>query len=107
MKVKPIIPRELARRDLEQAVDYYASEAGERVALGLIDALESAYRAIAAHPAAGSPRYGHELNLPGLRSWMLKRYPYAVFYIECEDHIDVWRVLHAHRDIPDLMRDDV
>jgi toxin ParE1/3/4 len=28
-----------------------------------------------------------------------------VFYIERDDHIDVWRVLHAQRDIPALMRE--
>ena len=50
--------------------------------------------------ATGSPRYAHELDLPGLRSWPLKRYPYLIFYVEREDHIDVWRVLHGERDIP-------
>jgi hypothetical protein len=35
VKAKPIIPRELARRDVEVAVDFYQSEAGEQVALGL------------------------------------------------------------------------
>jgi toxin ParE1/3/4 len=28
-----------------------------------------------------------------------------VFYIERGDHIDIWRVIHAHRDIPAWMRD--
>jgi toxin ParE1/3/4 len=27
-----------------------------------------------------------------------------VFYVEREDHIDVWRVVHAQRDIPAWMR---
>jgi hypothetical protein len=40
MTTKPIIQREQARRDLEQAVDCYTNEASEPVALGLIDALE-------------------------------------------------------------------
>jgi toxin ParE1/3/4 len=40
------------------------------------------------------------LDLPGLRSWPLTRYPHLVFYIERSDHIDVWRVLHGQRDIP-------
>jgi toxin ParE1/3/4 len=100
MTPKPIVPRELARRDIEEAVDYYVREAGEPVALGFIDALERAYRAIGGHPAAGSPRYAHELNFPGLRTHGLRSYPYLVFYIEREDHIDLWRVLHAQRDIP-------
>ncbi|HZZ87357.1 MAG TPA: type II toxin-antitoxin system RelE/ParE family toxin [Caulobacteraceae bacterium] len=100
MNPKPVVPRALARRDVENAVDHYLSEAGERVALGFIDALERAYRAIQRHPSAGSPRYAHELGLPGLRTHLLKRYPYLVFYVEQVDRIDVWRILHARRDIP-------
>ena len=105
MSRKPVLPRELARRDVEAAVDHYLREAGPDVALGFIDALQSAYRAIADHPAAGSPRYAHELALPGLRSRALKRYPYLVFYIDRDDHVDVWRVLYAERDIPAWMQE--
>jgi len=102
---KPVLPRQLARWDVEAAVDHYIREAESDVALGFIDALQTAYRTVAVHPAAGSPRYAHELTLPGLRSLKLKRYPYFMFYIERDDHIDVWRVLHAQRDIPAWMQD--
>ena len=57
------------------------------------------------HPATGSPRHAHELNLAGLRSWPLTRYPFLVFYIEQADHIEVWRVLHSRRDIPIWMQE--
>jgi toxin ParE1/3/4 len=100
MNPKPVVPRALANRDVENAVDHYVVEADERVALGFVDALERAYRTIQRHPAAGSPRYAHELGLPGLRTHLLKRYPYLVFYVEQVDRIDVWRILHARRDIP-------
>ena len=73
--------------------------------MGFIDALERAYAHISRNPSTGSPRYAHELNLPGLRSWPLTHYPFLVFYIEQSDHIDVWRVLHGHRDIPVWMID--
>jgi hypothetical protein len=55
---------------------------------GFIDSLEQAYTHISRHPATGSPRYAHELNLPGLRYWPLTRYPNPVFYVEDPDHID-------------------
>jgi len=100
MKAKPIVPRELANQDVDEAIEHYLSENAEQAALGFIDALENAYAHIGRHPATGSPRYAHELNLPGLRFWSLTRYPQLVFYIEREDHIDVWRVLHGQRDIP-------
>ena len=105
MTAKPIVPRERARQDIDQAIEYYAVEAGEGVALGFIDALEKAYRLIATRPATGSSLYGHELGLPGLRSRRMKRYTYLIFYIDRGDHVDVWRVLHAQRDIPVRMRE--
>lgn len=100
MTTKPVIPREQARRDVEAAIDFYATEVGEAVALRLIDAVETAYGAISRHPATGSPRYAHELDLPGLRSRLLKGFPYLIFCIERASHVDVWRVLSAQRDIP-------
>jgi toxin ParE1/3/4 len=105
VKSKPVIPRELANRDVDEAVAYYLSEGAAKAALSFIDALERAYEHIGRHPATGSPRYAHELNLPGLRFWPLTRYPQLVFYIERTDHIDVWRVLHGQRDIPAWMQE--
>jgi len=105
VKVKPVVPREQANRDVDDAVAYYLDEGAASVALDFIDALEQAYTHIGRHPGTGSPRYGHELDLPGLCSWSLFRYPYLVFYLERPDHIDVWRVLHGQRDIPAWMQD--
>ena len=106
MKSKPIVPRCEANRDADEAIDHYLSEGAEQAALGFIDALEKAYAHTARRPATGSPRYAHALNIPGLRSWPLTRYPYLVFFMERENHIDVWRVLHGQRDIPAWLVDD-
>lgn len=100
MTAKPVVLRELASRDVEAAAEFYRAEAGEAVALRFIDALQSAIAAVGRHPGAGSPRYGQELDLPGLRSRLLRRFPYVLFYVERDDHVDVWRLLHAQRDIP-------
>lgn len=100
MTAKPVIARDLAGRDVEAAIEFYLSEGSEQAALGFIDALEAAYDHISRYPAAGSPRYAHEFDLAGLRCWPLKRYPHLAFYVEREDHIDVWRVLHGQRDVP-------
>ncbi len=105
MTVKPVIPRSQADRDVEQAIAYYLEQDAPDAALGFIDALEAAYKQIGRHPAAGSPRYDHELNLPGLRFLPLHGFPHMVFYIELEEHVDVWRVLHGQRDIPSWMVD--
>lgn len=105
MRKKAVRPREVALRDIECAVDYYIAEAGVDAAFGFADSLEAAYRAIADRPAAGSARYADQVAVPGLRSRMLKRFPYLVFYYEHEDHIEIWRVLHAERDIPNSLAD--
>jgi toxin ParE1/3/4 len=102
---KPVLLRALAHRDVEAAVDYYVRDAGPDVALDFIEAVQSVCWVIAEHPALGSPGYAQELALPGLRSLAVKGFPYLVFYIERLDHIDVWRVLHARRDIPSRMRE--
>lgn len=100
MRRKPVIPRARAVRDVEEAIDFYLAEGAAKTSLGFVDALEQAYAHVSEHPASGSPRYGHELDLPGLRSWPLIGFPFLVFYLEYRDHIDVWRVLHGNRDIP-------
>ena len=105
MKAKPVVLREQAHRDVEDAVSYYLGEGSEAAALGFINALEKSCAHISHHPATGSPRYAHELNLPDLRSWPLTRYPYLVFYVEHADHVDIWRVMHCQRDIPAWMRE--
>jgi toxin ParE1/3/4 len=106
VKSQKILPRVRANLDVEEAIDFYLREAGEKVALGFVDALERAYAQIARHPATGSLRYAYELNLPGLRTWPLQRYPHLIFYLERADHIDVWRVLHGKRDLPVWLQEE-
>jgi toxin ParE1/3/4 len=89
-----------ARRDVEATIACYMREAEAQAALRFIVALESTYQVISRPPVAGYPRYDDELALPGVRSRRLNRFPYLVFYVERDDHIDIWRVLHAQRDIP-------
>jgi toxin ParE1/3/4 len=87
------------------AIDYYLTES-PAAALGFIDAVEAAYEHIQRWPAGGSSRHAFELNLPGLRFWPCKKYPYLIFCVENADPVEVWRVLHANRDIPRWLRDD-
>jgi toxin ParE1/3/4 len=103
--MKPLLRRAEADTDVTEAIDYYLLEA-PNAALRFVDALENAYRHIRRHPGTGSPRYAHELNLPGLRAWPLKRFPYLVFYREVPEHIEVWRVLHGQRDIPAWLHEE-
>ena len=100
-----VVLRDLALRDVENAVDRYRDEVDVETALGFVDALEAAVDHLARHTGTGSPRYATELDLPGLRSWPLRGFPHLVFYVEADHEvIDVWRVLHAHSDISAWLR---
>lgn len=105
MSARPLIVLLQAQRDVRSAVVFYRREAGASTAGRFIASLERQYRFIAQNPGAGSPRYASELGIDGLRDSMVKRFPYLVFYAEFADRIEVWRVLHARRDIPAQMRD--
>ena len=98
-RTKPLVRRARADLDVLDALDYYL-DISAAAAEGFIEALERAFDHVRRHPAIGSPRYGQELNIPGLRFWRCSRYPYLVFYVEFKDRLEVWRVLHDQRDMP-------
>nr|WP_242519074.1 type II toxin-antitoxin system RelE/ParE family toxin [Thiorhodovibrio winogradskyi] len=97
--------RARADADIEAAIAYTRTAHSPTTALALLDALEQAFVLLGEQPGVGSPRYAELLDLPGLRVWSLSGYPYLVCYLERADHLDIWRVLHAKRDIPTSLRD--
>lgn len=104
MRETPVFVLEAARKDVERAFDDYLDEAGSAVALSFTEDLEAGLAHVARHPASGSPRYAVELDLPGLRYWPLARFPFLIFYARIGVAVEVWRVLHAHRDIAASLR---
>jgi toxin ParE1/3/4 len=96
---KPVLRRRSALRDTEERVIYYSREAGFDVANRFIDGLEAAYRIIGEGPGLGSPRHGHALGMPGLRSRLVRRFPYLIFYREHEVHIEILRILYARSNV--------
>lgn len=85
--------------DLDDAAEYYQRTGGPLVVDRFLDAFEHALRQISRHPSLGSPSFGAGVGLPDVRSRVVGRFPYVVFYVDCGDHVDVWRVLHERRDI--------
>lgn len=102
---KPVVPRVLAENDLDNAVDHYLIYAGADVALDFLHDFESAVAFISKSPATGSPKYGYEPSLAGIRFWPMKKFPFLIFYIETEHQIDVWRVMHGNMDITAELND--
>ncbi len=101
----PLVRRAQADLDVIDALDHCLTESVS-AAEGFVAALEKAYRHIQRAPATGSPRWAHELNIPGLRSWPCSPYPQLVFYMQRPERIEVWRVLHGKRDIPVWLQAD-
>ena len=60
---------------------------------------------IANFPASGLIRYAHELNIPNLRYWALRDFPYALFYIHDSAQCTVIRCAHLASDIPASLRE--
>ncbi len=104
MKPRRVVLREIAERDVDAAIEHYLTEAGVAVAVRFIDAMETAVHHISLHPLSGSPRYATEIDIPDLRTWTLKGFPYLVFYV-VNSQVDIWRVLHGQRDIPEWLQD--
>ncbi|MES2937692.1 MAG: type II toxin-antitoxin system RelE/ParE family toxin [Pseudomonadota bacterium] len=98
--MKPLLRRRRASKDIEQAAVWYAETAGLELAERFLREVDAAFEHIGAHPGTGSPRYGQLRPGTELRFWTLRRFPYAVFYVERQDDIQVIRVLHQASDIP-------
>ena len=105
MGLKPVVRRRRADDDIEKAIAYYLNKAGADVATDFANRLEEALRRISRLPTIGSSRYGHLVQIPELRHWPMKRFPYLLFYIEKENCIELSRVLHTSVDIPSWLND--
>jgi toxin ParE1/3/4 len=95
--------RDSTTTDADQAVIYSAREAGLEVALRFSQAIEAAYRSISETPGAGSARYAEMLNVDGLRSRPLARFPYQILYLHRGGQVEAVRVLHSKSDISALL----
>ncbi len=98
--------RAIAAADIDAAVDYYGDNAGPHIAVDFIGDLEAAISHLTRYPLSGSLRFGYELEIPNLRNWSLAKFPCLIFYLPNEDHLDLWRLLHAKRDIPTHLQPD-
>ena len=103
MPVWRVSPRRQAYEDIDSALDYLLEQATPSVAHRFIDAVESAFTHLAHFPESGSPRLAQELEIPDLRSWPLRGFPYLICYVARHETVDIWRVLHQQRDIPNWL----
>ncbi len=95
--MKPIFFHSRAKAELDEAVAYYERQKAG-LGLDLLSAVEHAVRQIRRNPAFGalykSTKYRH---------FLIRRFPYVVFYVELEDAIWILAVAHGKRR-PDYWR---
>ncbi|MBN2311863.1 MAG: type II toxin-antitoxin system RelE/ParE family toxin [Candidatus Hydrogenedentes bacterium] len=75
---------------------------------GFLDAVEHACAALADLPEMGAPRHFDSPALCGVHMWCIRGFEkHLIFYRPLDTGIDVIRVLHAGRDIPNTIIEDV
>ena len=99
---KGVIPRPQADSEIDEVISYYSRE-NAKLADDFLSEIQRAFRQVANMPGLGSLRFAHELGMDGLRAYSLEDFPYLLFYFEREDHLDLVRMLHTHRDIFDML----
>jgi toxin ParE1/3/4 len=96
-----LVYRPLFLADVEQCVDYIATEAGEAVAVAWYQALKKSLEHIQRVPEIG--RIRQDLPMPEIRTLNLRKYPnYLVFYRLENNSIELLRVRHGMMNLPEL-----
>lgn len=105
--MKPLDLSQAAELDEKSHVRWYAIEAGPDVTARFIDALFGTYDLVQRNPHIGSLYYAELLDLPGIRSIGLHRFPHRIFYREHDDGIRIGRILHPSQDFMLALRQDI
>jgi len=82
-----------AIRDLEQIGAYHGEVAGSRVAAEIADRIERVVARLAVHPGIG-PRV---VSRPGVRTLLVQRYPYKIFYRVRGETVQILHIRHTAR----------
>lgn len=92
---KPLRLDREAEEELAEAVSWY-QERAPVLARRFVLAIRRAFERIAEHPAAWPPAR-HVPPALGARACWLRRFPYAVVYLELDDMVRVLSIMHGKR----------
>ena len=99
MTVRTNAPHRPAIADVHDIICHDREQAATTVAENFAIEIDEAYARLRQHPNIGSPRPALDLDIDGVKSWALKRFPHQIFYEIQNDHVELWRILHPRRDI--------
>ena len=100
-----IIRHPQSRRDVDDAAVFLAEESSA-IAFRFLEAVEQTLRGLVKMPEMGALRHYQKPELEGLRMMPVRGFEkYLIFYRPTDDGIEIFRVLHASRDIGSLFGD--
>ncbi|MGH7656210.1 MAG: type II toxin-antitoxin system RelE/ParE family toxin [Gemmatimonadaceae bacterium] len=88
--MRPVRIRAIARAEIAEAFDWYLARS-PRAAAEFIEALDAAISGIEGAPERHGPVHGN------LRRWLLRGFPYGVYYKVYEGVISVVGIIHGSR----------
>jgi toxin ParE1/3/4 len=104
MKPVRISPR--ADRDIDECCAWIRKD-HPAAALRFLNAVELTCSNLAQMPGIGSRRYAEITLVHGVRMVAVKGFEnYLLFYLEYETSIDIIRLLHGARDIPEVLQSE-
>jgi toxin ParE1/3/4 len=97
--------RPAARRDLIEHYRFLASDS-RRIAERFLTSARTTLESLAATPTIGRRWTSQDRALKGVRIWHVKGFSkLLVFYRSVPEGIEVLRVLHGARDLPNILED--
>ena len=82
-----------AEAELRTSVNFYRECGGDRLAERFKQHVDEAFQAILANPE----RFAPTRDLPEVRKFRLKHFPFALLYVQRRDHIWIVAVAHGSR----------
>ena len=84
-----------ARFEFAEAISYYIRKAPPRVAEAFVSAVESAIDNVLA-----TPDRWHVIEVPDIRRYLIRRFPYVLYYRweSDQDYVTVYAVMHCSRE---------
>ena len=91
-----------AERDIEECFVFIGEENLD-VAVHFLVAVEDTIEIIAQNPSAGNVREFKDSKLKNIRMMLVRGFHrYQIFYTITDESIEIVRVLHGARDLPDI-----
>jgi toxin ParE1/3/4 len=101
-----IIIRPKASVDLDEQFAYIA-EGNLDAGLSFFDATRQTFSQLAQLPSIGSVYNVRNPRLVGLRKWAVKGFEkHLIFYLEGDECIEIVRLIHAARDISQILAEE-